>query len=99
MTLAHFTAEQSVYRSSRHYRATALTALASGVRPSYVLPGGTYQQSCFNCTYDGAALTCFCYNEFGGYDQTTLLYPRTCLVDVVNNNGVLGCFMNLSGDA
>ena len=98
MTFANFTAEDSVYRSSQHYRSPGLAGMVSGVRLSYAPPRGSYQSSCFNCSYNGLTLTCFCYNEVGGYDQTTLFAPRTCLVDIVNNNGVLGCFMNLSGD-
>ena len=34
MTFPSFTAEQSLYCSGRHYRASALASTAGGVRPS-----------------------------------------------------------------
>ena len=92
MALPSFTAEQSLYRSSRHYRASALASIVGGVRPSDGQPGGSYLQSCFNCSYDGWNLTCFCYDEFGGYSESRLSGAPNCQGDINNNNGVLNCF-------
>jgi hypothetical protein len=47
MMLPSFTAEQSLYRISRHYRSSALASIVGGIRPSDGLPNGTYLQSCF----------------------------------------------------
>ena len=91
MALPSFTAEQSLYRSSRHYRASALASIVGGVRPSDGQPGGSYLQSCFNCSYDGWTLTCFCYDEFGGYSESRLSGVPNCQSDISNNNGVLNC--------
>jgi hypothetical protein len=91
MTLPSFTAEQSLYRSSRHYRSSALASVAAGIRPSDNLPPGTYQQSCFQCSYDGDALQCYCYDEFGGYSWSRLHPIPYCSGDISNTNGVLGC--------
>ena len=50
MTLPSFNAEQSLYRTGRHYRASALASAAGGVRPSDYLPVGSYLNSCVACT-------------------------------------------------
>ena len=64
MTLPSFNAEQSLYRSSRHYRSSTLASTVAGIRPSAPLtipqqvqqgslgyvPPGNYQSSCI--TYD-----------------------------------------------
>ena len=92
MTLPSFTAEQSLYRTIRHYHSSALANVVGGVRPSDALPGGSYLQSCFNCSYDGNLLTCFCYDEFGGYRQAILNTAWQCIGDIGNNNGYLNCY-------
>ena len=58
MTLPGFNAEQSLYRSGRHYRSSALAPAVGGIRPSWdwPLPPGSYQQSCYDCNYDGTNL-------------------------------------------
>jgi hypothetical protein len=91
MTVPSFTAEQSLYRSHRHYRASAPASSVGGIRPSDALPAGTYQQSCFNCSYDGDALACFCYDVFGGYSWSRLHGVPYCSGDIYNTNSVLGC--------
>jgi hypothetical protein len=91
MMLPSFTAEQSLYRSVRHYRSSALANVVGGVRPSDALPGGSYLQSCFQCSYDGDALACFCYDELGGYSWSKLHGVPQCSGDIYNNNSVLGC--------
>jgi hypothetical protein len=96
MTLPSFTAEQSLYRSHRYYRSSAPAGSVGGIRPSDALPGGSYLQSCFNCLYDGDALTCFCYNESGGYRQAFLPGVSGCIGDIGNNNGFLNCY--IAGD-
>jgi hypothetical protein len=96
MMLPNFTAEQSLYCSGRHYRSSALTSFVGGVRPSDYQPGGSYLQSCFNCTYTPGFLgyddlACSCYDESGNVQQTDLQFTLNCLGDIYNNNGVLGC--------
>ena len=99
MTLPSFTAEQSLYRSSRHYRSSAMASIVGGIRPSDALPSGSYQQSCFNCSYDGDALACFCYDVFGGYSWSRLHGIPHCSGDIYNNNSVLGCVPDCCGFA
>ena len=91
-----FTAERSLYRSSRHYRASALPSLVGGVRPSDgSLPDGSYLQSCPSCTllpgFLSADLECSCYDESGNLQDTYLFAAPFCLGDIYNTNGVLGC--------
>ena len=91
MALPSFTAEQSLYRSSRHYRASALASIVGGVRPSDGQPGGTYLQSCSSCSYNGETLTCNCLDESGGSRQASLDVSN-CVGDIGNNNGPLELF-------
>ena len=96
MALPSFTAEQSLYRSSRHYRASALASIVGGVRPSDgSLPDGSYLQSCPSCTllpgFLSADLECSCYDESGNLQDTYLFAAPFCLGDIYNTNGVLGC--------
>ena len=96
MTLPSFSAEQSLYRSSRHYRASALAGAVGGIRPSANLPHGSYQYSCFDCCSNGSDLFCVCYDEYGGPILTSLwehgLSISDCQgCDIYNNNGELGC--------
>jgi hypothetical protein len=99
MTLPSFTAEQSFYRSPRHYRSSAPAGSIGGIRPSDALPGGSYQQSCFDCSYDGWNLACFCYDEFGGYSWSRLQGALYCgNGDIYNTNGVLGCNTDFAVD-
>lgn len=91
MPLPSFTAEQSLYRSHQHYSSSAPASSIGGIRPSDALPPGTYQQSCFNCSYDGDALACFCYDVFGGYSWSRLHGVPHCFGDIYNTNSVLGC--------
>ena len=69
MTLPSFNAEQSLYRSSRHYRASALASAVGRIRPSNapVPPPGSYQRTCFDISYepDGTTLCATCYDEHG----------------------------------
>ena len=96
MTFPSFTAEQSLYRSSRHYRASALASVVGGVYPSDDgLPDGSYVQSCPSCTrlpgFLGYDLECSCYDESGNLQDTYLFAAPFCLGDIYNTNGVLGC--------
>ena len=99
MKLPSLTAEQSLYRSSRHYRSSAHQKIIDGVRPSDYLPPGTYQQSCFNCAYNAIPvfggiyddLSCSCYDESGNVQQTDLQFTTYCQGDIYNTNGALGC--------
>jgi hypothetical protein len=68
-----------------------LAGVVGGVRPSDGLPGGSYQQSCFNCSDDGWNLTCSCLDESGNSRQTTLPGVVFCGGDISNNNGSLNC--------
>jgi len=94
MALPNFTAERSLYRSSRHYRSSALASIVGGVRPSDGQPDGSYLQSCSNCSYDGNILTCSCLDESGNSRQATLSSVPNCIGDIGNNNGYLNCFQN-----
>src|SRR5215470_15748166 len=94
MALLNFTAERSLYRSSRHYRSSALASIVGGVRPSDGQPDGSYLQSCSNCSYDGNILTCSCLDESGNSRQATLSSVPNCIGDIGNNNGYLNCFQN-----
>jgi hypothetical protein len=91
MALPSFTAEESLYRSHRYYRSSAPAGSVAGIRPSDALPPGSYQNSCFQCSYDGDALACFCYDVFGGYGWSRLHGVPHCSGDIYNNNSVLGC--------
>ena len=95
MTLPSFNAEQSLYRSSRHYRASALASAVGGIRPSDVPPHGSYQQSCYRCMYYGYpfdVLSCAC-NDVNGCGRFASILPETLCgaTDIYNNNGRLGC--------
>ena len=84
MALPNFTAEQSLYRSSRHYRASALASVVGGVYPSDDgLPDGSYVQSCPSCTrlpgFLGYDLECSCYDESGNLQDTYLFAAPFCL--------------------
>jgi hypothetical protein len=95
MTLPSFNAELSLYPSSAHYRASALASVVGGIRPSDDPPEGSYQQSCFNCTYDGVVLTCDCRDCFGGaHIGTSLPDAFSCAgngYDIANCSGGLTC--------
>ena len=95
MKLPSFNAEQSLYRSSRHYRSSAFASVVGSIRPSDALPPGSYQQSCFQCMYDGNLdlLSCAC-NDGNGCGQYTYLgeINSTCQgCDIYNSYGALGC--------
>jgi hypothetical protein len=103
MTLPSFNAEQSLYRSSRHYRASALASAVGGIRPSDLCgncPGGSYQQTCFDCCSNGTDLTCRCLDEGGVPRRTSLLENGASITDchenepgcdIFNADGELGC--------
>ena len=100
MTFPSFTAEQSLYCSGRHYRASALASPAGGVRPSDVQPPGSYLQSCPSCTYTPSffgfdSLECLCYDESGNLQQTTLFGTTFCQGDIYNTNGILVCDLSI----
>ena len=97
MTLPSFNAEQSLYRSSRHYRASALASVVGGIRPSDdcgMCPDGSYKQTCFDCCFNGSDLYCNCHDE-NGYPVVTRLYETIDFCehqpDIYNNNGQLSC--------
>jgi hypothetical protein len=96
MTFPSFTADQSLYRSGRHYHSLLLTATARGVIISQcgdaALPFGSYLQSCVGCTCNDDALLCNCYDFNGTIQGTTALAPvSNCVGDIYNSNGNLGC--------
>ena len=100
MALPNFTAEQSLYGSSRYYRRPALASAVGGVRPSYGQPGGSYLQSCPSCTYTPSffgfdSLECLCYDESGNLQQTTLFGTTFCQGDIYNTNGILVCDLSI----
>jgi hypothetical protein len=102
MALPSFTADQSLYRSSRHYRSSSPARIIGGVRPSDYLPSGSYLQSCANCTYTPGFfgfddLSCSCLDESGNAQQTDLQFTIYCQGDIYNNNGVLGCYYTSTG--
>ena len=71
MTLPSFNAEQSLYRTSRHYRSSAIASAVGGIRPSSDPTQGnySYQQTCFECSYtsDPDLLVCTgCFDACGG---------------------------------
>jgi hypothetical protein len=98
MTLPSFNAEQSLYRSSRHYRASALAGAVGGIRPADG-PPGSYQQSCdyVNCRWDifTDVLSCDCLDFCGGFRfGPPLLNAGACQNegnDIANCNGFLKC--------
>jgi hypothetical protein len=95
MTLPSFNAEQSLYRSNRHYRSSALAGTVGGIRPSDNLPPGSYQQSCSGCNFDfqNSILHCTkCADECGNNVDTYLFPgPFGCPGDIANCNGNLSC--------
>jgi hypothetical protein len=96
MTLPTFNAEQSLYRSSRHYRASALASVVGGIRPSDTPPTGSYQDSCFRCMYYGQpfdVLSCACpdVNGCGRFASFSPIMSICGGFDIYNNNGHLGC--------
>jgi len=94
MTLPSFNAEQSLYRSSGHYRSSAVASAVGGIRPSDALPPGSYQRSCGGCYSNGYDLWCFCDTggECGDYRHTGLAPISGCQGrDISNNDGNLTC--------
>ena len=90
MTLPSFNAEQSLYRSSGHYRSSAVASAVGGIRPSDIPPHGSYTDSCFDCCSNGSELWCYCYDENGNPNLTNLgvWTINACLQcgDISNNN-------------
>jgi len=93
MTLPSFNAEQSLYRSSRHYRSSALANVVGGVRPSDDPPPASYDQSCFNCAYGFLdVLSCICPDDNGYWRCTALYQASNCQgSDIANCDGFLTC--------
>ena len=98
MTLPSFNAEQSLYRSSRHYRASALASAVGRIRPSNapVPPPGSYQRTCFDISYepDGTTLCAICCDEHGFISGSCLDGAFWCHddgYDIVNCDGTLEC--------
>ena len=99
MTVPHFTAEASTYRSSGIYRYSTSLVSTTGVVPSQsYLPDGTYQNSCYGCwveVLDGGVfaipiLHCTC-SDFNGNPQQTAIDTSYCGADIANCNGQLRC--------
>ena len=97
MTLPSFNAEQSLYQSSRHYRASALASAVGGIRPSDYLPPGSYLNSCYGCSFDCKTdtLTCTC-DDYSGNPTPTSVYRVNELCspydsDIYNLDGGLFC--------
>ena len=106
MTLPSFNAEQSLHRSSAHYRAWALASAVGGIRPSSDPTQGSYsyQQTCNGCGYtsDPDLLVCeSCFEACGGLRSSgafglgpSLLGAGACAdsgSDIANCNGYLTC--------
>ena len=96
MTLPNFNAEQSLYRSSRHYRSSALAGVVGGIRPSDIPPPLSYQATCVGCCFDGFDLKCYCRDVNGNLVLTSLLQtgvsvPDCGANDIANCNGQLTC--------
>jgi hypothetical protein len=92
MTLPSFNAEQSLYRSSAHYRALALASAVGGIRPSTT---GTYKQTCnlSSCIYypQYDSLCCDCLDRCGNYIRDCVPNVSKCQSDIANCNGHLKC--------
>ena len=102
MTLPSFNAEQSLYWSSRHYRASALVSAIGGIRPSLdpTQGGLSFAQTCAGCHYykDIDTLVCDgCADACGGIvvqPQPQLPEAGACTDngnDIANCNGRLTC--------
>ena len=93
MTLPSFSAEQSLYPSSRHYRASALAGAVGAIRPSDALPPGSHQNSCdlTNCSYDGDILSCLCTDLCRNQIYSELAPVSNCKKNINNCNGLLNC--------
>jgi hypothetical protein len=95
MALPSFNAEQSLYRSCRHYRSSTFASVVGGIRPSDNLPPGSYQRSCYDCYSDGYNLSCFCATgggSCGAYNYAGLGPISGCRGrDIVNRYGTLTC--------
>src|SRR5262245_42208304 len=65
MTSPSFTADQSVYRNTRHNRSSPVMRI-SGITISQCsngfLPNGSYPRSCVGCTVNEDDLSCYCYD-------------------------------------
>ena len=100
MKLPSFNAEQSLYRSRAHYRASALAGAVSGIRPSDNLPPGSYRQSCSDCNYayrfdiSSFVLTCWCLDENGDAWLSQFNYPYQLCTDW--GNDLANCEGNLT---
>jgi len=55
------------------------------------VPGGSYQDSCSNASFDGHTLTATCPTERGTSVTTSLQFADRCNGDIANINGVLVC--------
>jgi hypothetical protein len=95
MTLPSFNAEQSLYRSSRHYRSSALASAVGGIRPSDIPPKGSYQDTCSACCYSSEddILVCFECDDVSGVPQIAepLFNVSECDSDIANCNATLTC--------
>ena len=92
MTLPSFNAEQSLYRSRAHYRASALASAVGGIRPSDIPPPGSYQNSCLFWYLDPNTgnLCGRCLDQCGGFVDGPCI-PADCASDIANCNGYLTC--------
>ena len=65
MTFPSCTADQSVYRNTRHNRSSPVMRI-SGIIISQCsngfLPNGSYLRSCVGCTCNDHELSCYCYD-------------------------------------
>lgn len=62
-------------------------ALQGGTISAQALPGGSYSETCVNCSFDGTTLTCQCKNKAGTYEATSLKTGGSN--NISNVNGVL----------
>ncbi len=70
---------------------------ASSAHAVDLLPNGSYQQSCTNCSYNAGSqtLSCSCTtggdNDCIGCQESTSLWVGDCTGDIGNNGGELSC--------
>jgi hypothetical protein len=94
MTLPSFTANQSVYRNTWHYRSSPRAQSVRGITPSQLqfVPYGTYLYSCYGCTYgQDDTLFCGCLDLNRNLVGTSLPFASYCVGDISNSNGQLYC--------
>jgi hypothetical protein len=95
MHLPKLSAEASLHRSSASYAGTGAKCSSESIilsqDPDQQYFPGTYEQSCYGCSFAGDYLmSCWCY-DYTGTPQYSTINLFWCRSDIANCNGQLTC--------